>query len=106
MQALLLLLILVSWFVAMMTSAGRLAVEDASNGVPESKWRGTSITPVFPIFPLFIWASGWFASRLVSDQIPIYLFYGHGALLILSLLSLAWALYRLRVIRRRMAGGE
>lgn len=96
MQLLLLPVILIAWLLAIITPAGRLAIEDETNGVSEDQRRGTSIMPVFPILPILIWGLGWAGASYVSPRIPQILLISHLILMLVSAVMIISAEIRLR----------
>jgi|GEM_PF-4171913 len=101
MQALLLLVILIAWLLAIITPAGRLAIEDEMNGISADQRRGTSIMPVFPILPVVIWGLGWVGATYVSPRIPELLLISHLILIVFSAILILGAVIRLRRMRSR-----
>lgn len=101
MQALLLLVILIAWLLAIITPAGRLALEDEVNGVSEDRRRGTSIMPVFPFLPIIIWGAGWVSASYISPRIPGLLLISHLILMLVSALVIVRDVIRLRRLRSR-----
>jgi hypothetical protein len=102
MQVLLLPVILIAWLLAIITPAGRLALEDEMNGVSEDRHRGTSIMPVFPFLPIIIWGVGWLGASYISPQIPSLLLVSHLILMVVSALVIVRDVIRLRRLRARI----
>ena len=101
MQVLLLPVILVAWLLAIITPAGRLALEDEMNGVSEDSRRGTSIMPVFPFLPIVIWGVGWVGASYLSPRIPGFLLASHLILMMVSALIIVRDVIRLRRMKSR-----
>jgi hypothetical protein len=99
MKIILPIVIFVSWFAFVLVPAGKLAIEDARNNVPNDKRRGTSILPGFPLFPLIAWGVA-IAVDYFFPPWGSWTFLGiHGVLLVISLSIIIRDGVRLKRIR-------
>jgi len=78
------IVIFVSWFAFVLVPAGKLAIEDAQNNIPEEKRRGASILPVFPFFPLIAWGVAVGVDHLIPPWGSWTFLVIHGVLLVIS----------------------
>jgi|688.fasta_scaffold269337_2 hypothetical protein len=99
MQALLLFVILGAWLLLTIAPAGRRAVEDELRGVAPESRRGVSVLPVFPLFPLLVWAVGWGLSAWLSEHVASLLLYLHIGMAFVCGLVILRDIRRLRSIR-------
>jgi len=69
MNILLPVVIFLAWIAFTIAPSGKIAIEDTQNQVPADKRRGTSILPVFPVFPAMIWGLTLLLGRFISPII-------------------------------------
>jgi hypothetical protein len=97
---LLLLIVMLVWLLWMPAAILQKAAENVAKRVPKDQQGGVSILPVFPLFPLILFAVAKLTDLLVSPWGTAVIASLHALLALLLLISIVRDWYRLRSATR------